>query len=364
MKPTINHGSLFSGLGGFDLAAQKVGWNNVFHCEWEPFPRQILQYYWPQTKSYTDVKETSFKAWRHVPNLVISGGFPCQPFSAAGKRQGTIDGRYLWPEMLRAIRESKPVAVVAENVAGLLTMGEREVFAQVDSRNNIRYTDYDHYEAIYTRQEEMLLKNIIEDLEKEGYSVQTLVIPAAGVGAPHKRERIWIVAYSNERDDRRTTGEDASEGSKERLSERHEIRQSAKSGEVQRNASGPNNRQQKQSEKQLQARRNTFNGGNIGYASDTSSTELQGSIKQGSTKETGATENKSRQSSGSICSQWQKFPTQPPICGGNDGLPSELDGITFSKWRSESLKGYGNAVVPQIPERLFTAIELKIYEDY
>lgn len=206
MIKTITHGSLFSGFGGFDIASEcpygvqypSIGWKNVFNCEIEPFPRKILNYYWPQAKNYEDITKTDFSIWNGKLN-VISGGFPCQSFSVAGKRGGINDDRYLWPEMLRAIRESQPDAVVGENVTGLLTMEKQEVFARVDSRNRVHYEDCDHYEAIYTRQAELLFNYICEDLEKEGYKVQPFVIPAAGAGAPHKRDRVWIIAYRDSR---------------------------------------------------------------------------------------------------------------------------------------------------------------------
>src|SRR5687767_12981016 len=108
------HGSLFSGIGGFDLAAHWVGWENAFHCDNNPFVSQILKYYWPNAINYENIKTTDFSIWRGRID-VISGGFPCQPFSTAGKRGGKDDYRYLWPEMLRAIREIRPPWVCGEN---------------------------------------------------------------------------------------------------------------------------------------------------------------------------------------------------------------------------------------------------------
>ncbi|MCH6574357.1 MAG: DNA cytosine methyltransferase [Bacteroidetes bacterium] len=115
----MNHGSLFSGIGGFDLAAQWMGWENKFHCEINPFCRKILKYYWPRARTYEDIKQTNFSIWRGSIDI-LTGGFPCQPYSQAGKRLGKKDDRHLWPEMLRAIREIKPTWVVGENVYGLL----------------------------------------------------------------------------------------------------------------------------------------------------------------------------------------------------------------------------------------------------
>lgn len=163
----MTHGSLFSGIGGFDLAAHRMGWTNAFHCEINPFCRQVLKHYWPQAKSYEDITKADFTIHRGTID-VLTGGFPCQPFSLAGKRKGTEDDRYLWPEMLRAIREIKPRWIVGENVYGLVNWDGGLVFERVQA-----------------------------DLENEGYEVQPYILPAGGVNAPHKRDRVWFVAYSN-----------------------------------------------------------------------------------------------------------------------------------------------------------------------
>jgi len=162
----MRHRSLFSGIGGFDLAATWMGWENVFNCERDRFCRRVLKHYWPETKSYEDVRE--FKGSEFAGKIdVLSGGFPCQPFSVAGKRQGTADDRYLWPQMLRIVGEIRPRWVVGENVFGLLNWNRGMVFRQV-----------------------------LIDLEATGYEVWPYVLPAAGVGAPHRRDRIWFVAYA------------------------------------------------------------------------------------------------------------------------------------------------------------------------
>ena len=98
----MRHGSLFSGIGGFDLAAEWMGWTNVFHCEWMEFPRKVLDYHFPDADSHIDICKTDFKKYANKIDI-LTGGFPCQPFSLAGKRKGTDDERYLWGEMLRAI---------------------------------------------------------------------------------------------------------------------------------------------------------------------------------------------------------------------------------------------------------------------
>jgi hypothetical protein len=135
-KNKFTHGSLFSGIGGPEIAAEEMGWKNMFHCEINPFGRKILDYWFPNSKSYEDITKTNFTEWRGKIN-VLTGGFPCQPFSCAGQRKGAEDDRYLWPEMLRAIREIQPDWVVGENVAGILSMvqpGSETALGREESR--------------------------------------------------------------------------------------------------------------------------------------------------------------------------------------------------------------------------------------
>jgi len=163
----MKHISLFSGIGGFDLAAEWMGWENVAHCEWNPFGQKVLKYYWPNAISYHDITKTDFTI--HRGNIdIITGGFPCQPYSLAGQRKGKEDERHLWPEMLRAIREIQPPWVVGENVLGLVNWSGGMVFDEVQA-----------------------------DLEAQGYEVQAFLLPAVSVNADHRRDRIWIVAYND-----------------------------------------------------------------------------------------------------------------------------------------------------------------------
>jgi len=123
----MRHGSLFSGIGGFDLAAEWMGWDNIFHCEWMPFPRQVLHYHFPKSLSYEDITKTDFTI--HQGSIdILTGGFPCQPYSSAGKRLEKDDERHLWPHMLRAIQEIEPSYVVGENVRGLTNWNGGVVF--------------------------------------------------------------------------------------------------------------------------------------------------------------------------------------------------------------------------------------------
>lgn len=163
----MTHASLFSGIGGFDLAAEWAGWTNAFNCEIDPFCQAVLKYHFPNAAQYEDIRTTDFTIWRGRID-VLTGGFPCQPFSLAGKRKGTDDDRYLWPTMLGVIRVVRPRWVVGENVFGIVNWSDGMVFEQVCA-----------------------------DLEAAGYKVQSYIIPAAGVGADHLRSRVWFVAHTN-----------------------------------------------------------------------------------------------------------------------------------------------------------------------
>ena len=207
---------------------------------------------------------------------VISGGFPCQPYSTAGKRLGKEDERHLWPEMLRAIREVSPRWVVGENVRGLVNWNDGLVFDEVQA-----------------------------DLEAEGYEVQPFLLPACAVNAPHRRDRIWFVAHADSA--RRQEQQFATEPSKPRQF----------------------------------GRDNSTDPGCLG---------LSQPVADGKLERFGFGKRGKRQT-------WDAFPSEPPVCGGNDGLSGGLDGITFPKWRNESIKAYGNAVVPQVVHQIFKAIE-------
>lgn len=158
----MRHGSLFSGIGGFDLAAQRCGWKNMFQVEIDSFCQRILTKNFPGVHKHGDIKTFDARPYRGTID-VLSGGFPCQPYSVAGKRLGNKDDRALWHEMLRIITEIRPHWIVAENVLGLIRM-------EID--------------------------NIISALESENYACETFIIPACAVNAPHRRDRVWIVAHS------------------------------------------------------------------------------------------------------------------------------------------------------------------------
>jgi len=426
----MTHGSLFSGIGGFDLAAEWMGWENIFHCEWNPFGQKVLKYHFPNSISYEDITKTDFNIHRGRIDI-LTGGFPCQPYSMAGKRLGKEDERHLWPEMLRAIREIQPRWVVGENVLGLVNWSGGLVFHEVQA-----------------------------DLEAEGYEVQPYVLPACAVNAPHRRDRVWFVAKNTKRDGF-VFGEPKKEGAEIRqfgntctgssvgihLSERsaahpNDVRlqqcedteemgggqtemgeQGSKStnaikadgkttNAANSNGNGLNQRngndEEQPSEGGLDAQRNPLPSNGNGDVTNTESKRLQGCPDSGkvssakrkmgrkgnqSTIESAAivkesnasnTENERlqkrsitkwndekgwqeqsrpiEQSAGNAweahSTNWRNFPTtEPTIRTRNDGISSRLDGITFSKWRNESIKAGGNAIVPQVVYQIFKAIE-------
>jgi len=160
---------LFSGLGGFSLGLERTGhFETVAFCDNDKFSKAILDKHWKGIKVYDDVREITKEKFKEdgieFPDI-ITGGFPCQPFSVAGKQKGTSDDRHLWPEMFRIIKTFKPRFVIGENVRGIVNIQDGVVF-----------------------------ETVCTDLESEGYEVQPFNIPAAGVGAPHRRERIWFIA--------------------------------------------------------------------------------------------------------------------------------------------------------------------------
>ena len=344
----MNHGSLFSGIGGFDLAAEWMGWENRFHCDINPFSTKICKYYWPQAVSYDNIKTTDFTVWRGKID-VLSGGFPCQPFSTAGKRMGKEDERHLWPEMLRAIREIQPRYVVGENVRGIASWSDGLVFEEVCS-----------------------------DLESQGYEVQAFLLPAVGINAPHKRDRFYFVAKNTNQDgwgsnERKEESQEWGQrnpvtGAHERIRADHEEVRNA--SDTDRNDGFSISGQKTIVGGIGETYTKPTNIGSDGDASDSQRTGLEFSQDAGNVSSIGGTPQTERgksavdsQTDDHVCTEqggpsetWEYFPIKPPLCSGDDGLPIQLDGPAFRKWRKESLMGYGNAIVPQIAYRIFATI--------
>lgn len=336
----MKHISLFSGIGGFDLAAEWAGWTNVASCEINPFGRRHLAYYWPHAYHHDDIKTLTGEKIEHeaqkrygpdwrADGVILSGGFPCQPYSLAGKRLGKEDERHLWPEMLRVIREIKPDWIVGENVFGIINWSHGLVFDEVQT-----------------------------DLEAQGYEVQAFVLPACAADAPHRRDRVWIVAYADSV--RRDNG---SGNRKERQFPHDQERITPESeSEWGRWLGGAG---------QICGDGDATNAANIGQKQPRNTRERRAGLedshsdaKRFSTNANGIRqpgEKHGHQESGINCENskgisWHNFPTQSPVCARNDGLSAGLDGITFPKWRNESIKAAGNAIVPAIAYRIFDTI--------
>lgn len=358
----LRHGSLFSGIGGFDLAAEWCGWKNIFHCEINDFCNRVLGYYWPKAASIKNIVGYEWEKWKGKID-VLTGGFPCQPYSIAGKRLGDMDTRHLWPEMLRAIKAIRPGWVVGENVRGLLSWNEGMVFNKVQS-----------------------------DLEDAGYEVLPVLLPAAGVNAPHRRERIWIIAHRNGIRRNENRGNDHGETKRETVG-KELFDQFKRPGEV-RIATNPgsigcNNRSDNRQERQVQddqmpseKNQSEWKGWQRGFGqADSFSTYPGGKGLEGKTRQRvpkGARGNSkvwNDQFTGNDgIPGWDNFPqTQPTVRIGDDGFPDPLDfdtvfesipfpvkPISFAKWRTESIKAYGNAIVPQVAFQIFQAIQQSI----
>lgn len=310
----MNCAHLFNGIGGFALAAHRMGWTNVMHCEIDPFCNKVMNHQFPNSYQHEDIRTTDFTVWRGRIDL-LTGGFPCQPYSTAGQRKGTADDRHLWPEMLRAIREIQPGWIVGENVRGLTNWNGGLVFDQVQA-----------------------------ELEDEGYEVLPFLLPACGVGAPHRRDRIWFIAHAP--------------------GGRYRSRQQFGSD---RQSEGP-----LEIEKQ---RVREWNGENIrgviekGNVANSESFRRSNGIAKNQRQACRKLDISVNENSLSF---WNEWPTQSPVCSGNDGftgrmvdwpVPSKsgtriLTGRqVYGRWRKESIKALGNAVVPQVVYQIFKAIE-------
>lgn len=284
----ITHYDLFAGIGGFSLALEEVfneaKINHIF-CEWAEFPSAVLKKHWPNGIFYGDIADliANTNSQRHKSSFtepeterrsnlcsgargdenetltILTGGFPCQPFSQAGRRKGTADDRYQWPSMFQVIQNVKPDWVIAENVRGLVTWNDG-----------------------------MVLEQVCTDLESEGYKVQPFIIPACAVNAPHRRDRIWIIAHTE--DKRSRAGFREIQGEDDEVSKRND------------NAEP-------------------------GYSD--------------------------------WRRDWREVAAATCNARMDDGLPREVDGVSYSfaKWRNESIKAYGNAIVPQVAMEIFRAIK-------
>ena len=323
----IIHYDLFAGIGGFSLALEEVfneaKINHIF-CEWAEFPTAVLKKHWPDGTFYGDIADLvantertglykpekpggsqegkgerrlpqherldiasagvrgslATNSQRHETLTILTGGFPCQPFSHAGRRKGTADDRYQWPNMFEVIKNVKPDWVIAENVRGLVTWNDG-----------------------------MVLEQVCVDLESEGYEVQPFIIPACAVNAPHRRDRVWIIANCA---NPRAKGLQKREISPDDAADARRIRRKQRSSE---------NIQPESKKPEWQ------NSHYLGWERD-----------------------------------WRKVAAATCNARMDDGLSRKVDGVSYSfaKWRNESIKAYGNAIVPQVAVEIFRAIKRTI----
>ena len=281
---------LFSGIGGFSLGLERTGgFETVAFCEIEDYPRRVLAKHWPEVPCYEDVKELTHERLE-ADGLggidIIVGGYPCQPFSTAGQRRGAEDDRHLWPEVKRLMATVRPTWGLFENVAGHISMG---------------------------------LDEVLSDLADEGYAAWTCIIPACAVDAPHRRDRVWIIANSKNKRDVRGDGQQRNddESGGKRVFDKGRSR--ADNGLE--NVANP-------SRSRLQGRTEARNDGGDGSKPRNEQSEgLRGVYKPSPIRE----------------ARWL---AEPDVGRVAYGIPRRVD----------RLKGLGNAVVPQIPEMIGYAI--------
>lgn len=313
---SITHYDLFAGIGGFSLALEEVFTNeeikHIF-CEWEQFPTAVLKQHWPEAEYWGNITELvahtngerlevsgqrsreGHDGTRNRKRLnqtqdwtIVTGGFPCQPFSHAGRRKGTADNRYQWPNMFEVIRNVKPDWVIAENVRGLVTWNEG-----------------------------MVLEQVCSDLESEGYEVQPFIIPAVAVNAPHRRDRVWIIAHTSSDSNSR-----------------------ALNGVYEKENGIP---QEYRSER--------------GRAGQLGGTNLVG--KQGASSRLQDSRGFRGRAYPDWSRNWQEVAFATCNDAMDDGIPRLVDGVpqSFAKWRQNSLKAYGNGIVMQVAVEIMKAIK-------
>lgn len=348
------HIGLFEGIGGFSLAAHAEGWQTYATCEIEDFPRQTLEYYWPQAYHHSDIKTLTYETidfqlssrygagWRARP-IVLTGGFPCQPYSVSGRRMGKADERHLWPEMYRTIREIQPTWVVAENVHGLTNWNGGMVF-----------------EEIHT------------DLEAAGYQVQSYILPASSIGAPHQRNRVWIVAYRadtraenlQKRENRICRFEHAANAASERCQNGNHatgrtVEQEINEGlefQPERPSSfgnATNTHEQRWTKREHDAEPDKSRL-DSGLCAESWTAPYPNGLRQPREEYRQAPPSDHRQLR--LPDGWEDFPNESPVRSRNDGFSDRLVGLTFPAHRNACIKAYGNAVVPQVVVQIFRAI--------
>ena len=279
---------LFSGIGGFSLGLERTGgFETAAFCEYEDFPRKVLAKHWPDVPCFPDVRELKGEDI-DGPVDVICGGYPCQPFSQAGQRRGKEDDRHLWPEFSRLVDELRPTWVIGENVAGHISMG---------------------------------LDDVLSDLEGQGYTARTFVIPACAVGAPHRRDRVWSIASRNDAD---------ADSIRSHRTPKHVIR-----------GREPSDRQVSLFGPFCEVLAGS-GGASVGEASDVADADTAGREERHATP----IANEPGPPAWRIDAERDSWLTEPDVGRVANGVPRRVD----------RLKALGNAVVPQIPEMIGRAI--------
>lgn len=303
----LTHFSLFSGIGGFDLAAEWAGFTTIAQVEKNPYRLQVLRRHWPAIPLWEDIKDVTEESLQKagiVSATLVTGGFPCQSFSIAGKRRGKADDRYLWPEMFRVVRLLRPHWVLAENVAGIIGMA---------------------------------LDTVLSDLEGEDYSTQAFNIPACAVNAPHRRERIWIVAhYEGSRlrpQFNKITGKLLSENRPSQKSE-------SSSGFIPDSQGWENDQRERDNLEEATGKGAGINTPFSSCSQDASDTDIPGfSDKEGGKDDARA----SRFGTPGLPGWWESEPNVGRVA---DGVPHRVD----------RLSALGDAIVPQVAYQILRAI--------
>ena len=313
---------LFSGIGGFSLGLESTGYfETIAFVEKDKFCQQVLKKNFKNIPIESEVRNV--KGERYAADI-ITGGFPCQPFSVAGKRRGTDDDRYLWDETIRIIRECKPRWFIGENVEGIINI-----------------------------QEGVVLRQVQDDLEKEGFQVQCLVIPASGIGAWHQRKRVWILAYSEHNGSYRSKGNETIESSNESkewlfIGDDKDVSNTNSFGHRGWSSKGCTNERWLFFPGEQEGREMGSETSRCDVDVSNSNIEgLEGHELQ-SDNEQQRQKTFTDSSTEEQCTWWQ---AQSSLCGVPNGISYELD-----KSRANRIKSLGNSIVPLIARELGVAI--------
>jgi len=316
------HVDLCSGIGGFALGFQWAGLSKpVLFCDIEPWARQILEKHWPDVPIAENVKELANDPDGNVPDCdILTAGYPCQPFSHAGKRLGHADDRHIWPYILQIVAQKRPAWCVFENVYGHVSMG---------------------------------LDQVLLDLETQGYASRTLIVPACGVDAPHRRDRIWIIAKdvgnASSSGQRGDNGRWAGQKPENRCEDVADTDNKGLQGQE----------RQRQTRAQGAPSRHVAKCGG-----DVADTDSQRGRRRNTQRQDAEDAGQPSRHTRNNTRGMESWLTEPSICGMADGIPRWLDEprdtprvATGVKQRAARLKGLGNAIVPQIAMKIGEAIK-------